>query len=157
MAFANDMLEVLGRKQGLYWKIGTAEGGTNECVDIIGWKGETQRVLIEVELRRIAPLANVVKVWKQLSQDRPRKRLIMFQVFSAFYPKKGTQRGNAQFVGQEMEEACAVKYISLPMKYRPAKRRADQPVMLGAGRRRYHARNLARRVIARLSKMRFKA
>ncbi len=153
MAFAHDMIGVLGGKRGLRWAVGTAEDGTNECVDIIGWKGRTRPVLIEVELRRIAPLANVVKVWKHLSQQKPRKKLIMFQAFSAFYPRHGTQRGNAEFIGGEMQKVCRVEYIPLSMNYRPGKRRANQPVMIGAGRRRYHARKLARRIISRLSKL----
>jgi hypothetical protein len=99
-AFADDMIHFLKGKRGFEWKLGTAEGDTKECVDIIGWKNGNRRVLVEVELRRIAPLANVVKVWKQLTREKPHKKLVMFQAFSAFYPKNGTQRTNAEFVGE---------------------------------------------------------
>ncbi len=119
LAFANDMKCVLKGKRGLEWQIGTAESGTRECVDVIGWKNgkqRIQRVFIEVELRRIAPLGNVVKVWKQLTQKKPRKKLIMFQAFSLFYAKAGTQRVNAQFVGREMAKVCPVKYINYDPK-----------------------------------------
>ena len=56
-----------------------------------------------------------------------------------------------------MEKALPrhVKYIPLSMKYKPEKRRASQPVMIGAGRRKRHAEHLARTVLARLGRMKF--
>jgi hypothetical protein len=89
LAFARDMIADLKKGRGLDWQIGTAEGGTRECVDVVGSKNGNRRVLIEVELRRKAPLANVVKVWKQITLKQLPEKLVMFQAFSGFYPKKG--------------------------------------------------------------------
>jgi hypothetical protein len=157
-AFAHDMCRVLNGHLGMEWRPERHTNDTHECVDVVGKKGKDVRVLIEVELRRIAPLGNVVKVWRRISQKVYPRNIVMFQAFSAFYPKHGTQRRNAEFVGREMGKAHkpAVAYIPLSMKYRPAKRQSGKPVMLGAGRRRDHAHNLARRVLNYLRKPKYR-
>jgi hypothetical protein len=155
-AFASDMCRILKGHLGLEWKPESRQNNLHECVDVVGVQGSQTHVLIEVELRRIAPLGNVVKVWKRVSQGIYPRNITMFQAFSAFYPKGGTQRKNAEFVGQQMGEACGARYIPLSMKYRPGKRNSGKPIMVGAGRRRHHAEKLARKVLAQLRKLEVK-
>jgi hypothetical protein len=157
LAFALDMLRVLQNKRGLDWRLGIAEGGTREAVDVIGWKNGNRRVLVEVELRRSDPVTNVVKVWAQITRNPPSKTLVMFQAFSAFYPKKGTQRANAEFIAKEMQKVCRIKYVPLSMDFHPGKGQAGKPVVIGGGRRTYHAERLASRILARLGRMEFRA
>ncbi len=159
--FARDMCRELKGHLGLDWapesKHRNDEGvDTRETADVVGKKGEkrkNERVLIEAELRRIAPAGNVIKVWKRVNEGKYSRHLVMFQAFSAFYPKNSTQRRNAEFIGKQMEAACGVRYVPLSIDYRPAKRLIGSPVMVGAGRRHYHAVKLARRVIAHLRRM----
>lgn len=154
-AFAHDMLSVLSGKLGLRWECGKAESGQHERVDVLGKKDGKVHVMVEVELRTTAPLVNVAKVWKQVNQRRKglSNNLILFQAFSAFYTEEGPLRANAEFIGKQMQEACGVRYRSLPMDYRPAKRHAGKPVMRGGGRRTYHAHKLAHRVLNRAARL----
>jgi len=166
--FAKDMCGALGHKCGLDWRPGKPIKGNRECVDVIGSRGHTNCVLIEIELRRGTPLGNVVKIWKQICREKERgmgklgKKVILFQVFSRYYQvkgttKKGTKQENAEFVGEQMSLACRprIRYVPLSLNYSPGKRHAGQPVMRGAGRRKKHAKELAGKIISKLTRMRF--
>lgn len=159
-AFAKDMCDALTKKCGLDWRCGKPVKGNRECVDVIGSKDNKDHVLIEVELRRGTPLGNVVKVWKQISLEKENgegtlaKRVILFQAFSRFYSERSTKRKNAEFIGEQMSQACHPHlYVSLSMDYLPGKRRAGQSVMRGGGRRKKHAMHLARRIASKLRKI----
>jgi len=153
-AFSADLCRELSNKCKLTWKVGTAEKGIRECVDVVGSRSGKQRVLIEVELRRTTPLANVVKVWKRFTKEKPGEKIVFFQAFSDFYPEKGTKRQNAEFVGKGMSDAFAnVHYVPLTLHYSPKKRRLGQSATYGGGRRRTHARKLARRIVAKLRRI----
>jgi hypothetical protein len=146
--FATAMCKEL-KEFGGKWDRPKPQKAQHECVDIEG-EIDGRKVLIEVELRRIAPLANMVKIWSAISKEADKnkyKNAIVFQAFSAFYPKNGTQRTNAEFVGEAMAKACGIEYIPRSMEYKPAKRTASAPVMKGAGRCCFHARKLAAEVI----------
>jgi len=63
-AFSRDLCRALGNSLGLKWAQEARTADEHECVDVIGQKGKKTRVLIEVELRRKNPVANIVKVWR---------------------------------------------------------------------------------------------
>jgi hypothetical protein len=153
--FASEMVKVfIEKKIGNSWKQPRPIKDHHECVDVEGVVNG-QLVLIEVELRRIAPLANVVKIWKAVNKEADKKKYknaIVFQAFSEFYPEKGTQRGNAEFIGKEMANACGIEYIALSIPFKPAKRKLASPVMKAGGRCSFHARNLAQTIIKELHK-----
>jgi len=154
-AFSRDMCTALREKCGLDWQCGKPQKGNRECVDVVGKKESKDRVLIEVELRRGAPLQNVVKIWRQLSRGALPKDVVLFQAFSSVYDKNGTRRQMAAFIGREMTKAYPrMRYIQLSMDYSPRKRLSGQAVIRGGGRRKQHAVKLARRIVARLRKMR---
>jgi len=146
------MCKVLNGKCGLEWECGKPQEGNRECADVVG-SNKTTRVLIEVELRRGTPVGNVAKVWRQSSDTLLEDKIILFQAFSRYYPKKDTKRKNAVFVGQRMAKHSRVEYIPLETNYLPKKRSVGKAVMQGGGARRRHATQLAERVIKRLRKL----
>jgi len=67
--FAHELVDSLKAKKPDYaWGIGEPPGDNRECVDVAG-KGDKRLILVEVELRRIAPVANIAKIWKWLDKD----------------------------------------------------------------------------------------
>ncbi len=148
--FAKDLCRELNRhkRNKLEWKPAGPAGinAGHESVDATGYRGgKTPYALIEVELRRDAPVSNVVKVWNWIANRRFRKRVIVVQAFSARYSKSNTRRKNAIFIGEQMETAGVAKYVAIDFKYKPRKYGK-----VGAGRRRLHATRLARRILFRL-------
>ena len=90
--FARQLVRSLGAKDTNYeWSIGHPPCDNRECVDVMG-KGRTREVLVEVELRRGAPVANLVKIWKWLDEEGKGpyagKKLIVVQAFTSFYDGK---------------------------------------------------------------------
>jgi hypothetical protein len=152
-AFANDFCRRMQETEnGDYeWKAGGHPlGKGHECVDIVGRsprKGH-KLVLVEVELRKDAPLTNVVKVWRWVSEEKFETPFVLIQAFSRYYKKGDTKRSNAEFVGKRMRLATNNSYLSLSFKYNPY-RHGKQ----GAGRRCHHARLLANQVRRRLKKL----
>jgi hypothetical protein len=70
------------------WKPGGHPlGKGHESVDIVGSSPRRGRrlVLVEVELRKDAPLTNVVKVWRWIEEERFAARFVLVQAFSKYY------------------------------------------------------------------------
>lgn len=148
--FCRTLCDELGQN----WKRGNCpDSKTRECVDVMSAEGGTT-VLVEVELRRDAPAANVAKIWRWLAEtDYYPGRVIVVQAFSSYYQTKhgSWQRASAEFIGQQMEHNLArVRYIRLPFKYAPRKRRKNRSVTEGGGAMRRAARKLAAKIRRRL-------
>ncbi len=158
-AFANDFCRRMNevRSTGYDWRAGEKPlGRGHESVDIVGRPKRKTRgsrlILIEVELRKDAPLTNVVKVWRWTEKDNFSDGFILIQAFSRYYKKGDTKRSNAEFVGNCMMKATGNPYLPLSFAYNPY-RHGKQ----GAGKRRKHARHLAdtlRRRLKTLIRMR---
>lgn len=152
-AFASDFCRRMRETEnGDYeWKPGGHPlGKGHESVDIMGRSPRRGRklVLVEVELRKDAPLTNVVKVWRWVAEDKFKTQFILVQAFSKYYKIGDTKRSNAEFVGNRMQRATKNPYLSLSFKYNPY-RHGKQ----GAGRRRHHAYLLANQIRRRLKKL----
>ena len=156
--FAHQLVRSLRAKKTKYeWRIGTPPCTINrECVDVTG-KSRTRLVLVEVELRRIAPAANIVKIWKWLDRDTKGpyagKKLIVVQAFSSFYDgQKCFLSDNSKFLGRQMERRFKrnVKYMDIPFTYNPYKKRATVSVTHGGGAMLKAAEKLAHEIATRL-------
>lgn len=146
-----------GRITPYKWAPGKPSGANRECVDVIGENGESV-VLVEVELRRYGPVANVVKIWKWLDADvrlLKRKQIVIVQAFSAFYKHKPAfLRDNAEFLGRKLAKQSRgrLEYISMPFHYNPRKKRTTSSVTQGGGAMLNAAKKLAREISATLRK-----
>lgn len=134
-----------GGRPNINWK---PAHGERESVDLVG---EPKRpkgrpwLLIEVELRRDDPSANVIKIWKW-KRHKLLGNFVLIQAFSRFYTRRSHRLlERAKFVGECMEGDKAGKYIWIPFCYNPRKQGR-----VGAGRRRHHARFLAGKIVRRL-------
>lgn len=121
-----------------------------ESVDVGGESPRKKTILIEAELRRGAPVANVAKVWKWLADKKLKRPIVLFQGFSKFYTSKEGQENamvnNAMFLGKQMQAANPqVHYLSEKIDYNPRTARK------GGGRMRRAARLFGRRIATRLS------
>jgi hypothetical protein len=160
-AFVRDMLNVLDGCCGLQFEPEHSRKGRYGCVDLVGRHANTNedgkgsdRVFIEVELRRYGAVGNVIKIWRRLDEQQCPDDVVFIQAFSAFYKKKQTARISAEFIAQKMKSRYpGIRYIPLSFDYRPAARKSGAPVMKGAGRRKYHAEKLAKRIKRRLKPM----
>ena len=151
-AFANDFCRRMRETEnGDYeWTAGGHPlGKGHESVDIVGRRKGHKLVLVEVELRKDAPLTNVVKVWRWIAKEKFKTRFILVQAFSKYYQEGDTKRSNAEFIGDCMQTATANQYLPLSFEYNPYRHGTQ-----GAGRRRHHARLLADKVRRRLEKLR---
>lgn len=122
-------------------------GKGHESVDIVGRpkKSGAKVVLVEVELRKDAPLTNVVKVWRWIEEKQFKERFIFVQAFSRYYREGDTKCKNAEFLGRRMQNATGNAYIPMSFEYNPYKHGKQ-----GAGCRRNHAHTLADRVLRKL-------
>jgi hypothetical protein len=152
-AFALDMCKELNRlckdrDNGMKWLCRGPLKRGHECVDVTGYRRNKARVLIEVELRRTAPLSNIVKIWKWIDEGNGLpKKLIVVQAFSKFYRRKlDTRRHNAGFIGSKMAKLTGARYIPLDFGFRPGK-----GAKRGGGARQKQARELAKKVLARIA------
>ena len=123
-------------------------GKGHESIDIVGSRKGRKLVLVEVELRKDAPLTNVVKVWRWIVEEEFTTPFVLVQAFSKYYKKGDTKRANAKFVGNRMQKATKNKYLSLSFEYNPYRHGTQ-----GAGCRRHHARLLADKVRRMLKKL----
>jgi hypothetical protein len=142
-AFARDFCRRMEEKSSGRYKwtpCGKPLGKGHESIDVLGTPQTEGRklVFVEVELRKDAPLTNVVKVWRWVKNERFNKRFVFVQAFSKYYKKGDTKRSNAEFVGKQLERATRNRYLSIPFEYNPY-RHGKQ----GAGRRCHHAYLLA--------------
>ncbi len=151
-AFSNDLRNALGDHPHLKqqtgvtkWKKNWSVKGLGQTVDVVGLgKNDTPRVLIEVELLREDPSSNVAKIWSWGISNR--SKFVLIQAFSKAYQTRKVERKKlAKFIGDRMEkELRNVTYIPLDLRYNP---RPGGKV--GAGRRCYHAKQLAKRLVKR--------
>jgi hypothetical protein len=133
------------------WKPGGHPlGKGHESVDILGQSSRKgcKLVLVEVELRKDAPLTNVVKVWRWVVNEKFKTPFVLVQAFSKYYRQGDTKRSNAEFVGERMQGATKNAYLTLSFKYNPYRHGRH-----GAGRRRHHAYLLANQIRGRLKKI----
>lgn len=122
--------------------------GVRESVDLVGEpkgpKGRP-RLLIEIELRRDDPSANVIKIWKWRKDGRI-GNFVLIQAFSRYFTRRSPRLlERTKFVGERMVQDKAGSYIPIKFKYNPRKHGR-----VGAGRRRHHARYLAGTIVRRL-------
>ncbi len=153
-AFANDFCNKLNnsRSDQYTWKAGGKPiGRGHESVDIVGWpkKKGARLVLVEVELRKDAPLTNVVKIWRWLADKEFKGRFVLIQAFSRYYKKGDTKRKNAEFVGECLERATGNTYLAVSFRYNPYRHGKK-----GAGRRQKHAHLLANKIRSKLRALR---
>jgi hypothetical protein len=128
------------------WK---KNGMSNEenvgTVDVVGSTGKGTRIVVEAELLREDPASNVTKVWKWAAENkRKSEKILMIQAFSKAYKgRKNRAKLFAIFIGKKMHaDVPGITYIPVEIPYNPR-----PGGKIGAGRRRFHARNLGRRVI----------
>jgi hypothetical protein len=153
-AFAQDFCRRMQatEKADYEWKPGDRLNRKgHESVDIVGrsLKKSRKLILVEVELRKDAPLTNIVKVWRWTANENFRSPFILIQAFSRYYKQGDTKRSNAEFVGNQMWRTTGRKYLSISFAYNPY-RHGKQ----GAGCRRHHAEKLADKVRRRLKRLR---
>jgi hypothetical protein len=157
--FARELVLTLKTKKTNYsWKIAKPPGDNRECVDVIAEGCKSKRlILVEVELRRYGPVANIAKIWKWLDKDAEPfvgRKIIVIQAFSSFYRRKGPffLKENSEFLGRQLEKQFKgrVRYIAIPFKYNPYKKRANVSVAHGGGAMRNAARKLANRIALRV-------
>ncbi|MDT8071043.1 MAG: hypothetical protein ROO76_23040 [Terriglobia bacterium] len=149
--FSRTLCDTLNGSGTAYkWRIGTPPYpcDNKECVDVIG-ENRDRIVLIEVELRRTAPVTNIVKIWKWLAEKNLYlgKYVLVVQTFSAYYDGQPSfQRDNAIFLGEEMQLILGesrVRYLPVNFPYSPYKKRVTSSVTEGGGAMRRAARELA--------------
>jgi len=128
MSRANNIATRVARR--LQTKIRTHEwqvnwkplGVEDESADVAGKARGRRLILIEIELRRGAPVANVAKIWKWKVMGQLKGSFVLFQVFSKFYASHRKHREDAEFIGKKMEqENSKIRYVPLSMRYSPRK------------------------------------
>jgi hypothetical protein len=130
------------------WKCGGPINSGHECVDVTGRHGERPKVLVEIELRRQTPLANIVKIWKWIDGGKLRKENItVIQAFSRYYQgrKHDPRMDNAKFIGKQMRKITGAKYIPMEPPFRPGK-----GAKKGGGARQKQAKKLASQILEEL-------
>jgi hypothetical protein len=146
--FAKDMRNELRRQwPQLKWECPWSPGAGYEHVDLVGSLKGKKLILIEAELRRSAPVINVIKVWRWLDASRLDMKPIVVQAFSGFYPEGDSRRAAAEFIGVKMAKAHRVRYESIQFSYKPR-----IYGKIGAQRRRIHARQLATTISEKLQR-----
>jgi hypothetical protein len=138
------------KKSSVAWKCGGPINSGHECVDVTGWYGERPRVLVEIELRRQTPLANIAKIWKWIDDEKQKhlkKNIVVIQAFSRYYrmPKSDARVVNAKFIGKQMEKGTKARYIDMDLDFRPGK-----SAKKGAGARRTRAKKFASQIVQKL-------
>jgi hypothetical protein len=156
--FAHELVKTLqARKSNYSWEIAKPIGDYRESVDAVG-KGTKRWILIEVELRRYGPVANIVKIWKWLVKDSKAfegKKITVIQAFSSFYGREGRPflRENSEFLGRQLQARFKdrVRYVAVSFDYNPYKKRVTVSAAQGGGAMRNAARRLARDIALRTS------
>lgn len=148
----------------LTWTIGWHPKGLRWRVDLAGLEGERPRVLIEAELKKDDPAANVIKIWSWARDQKITTPILFVHGFSKLYwTQKIRLRERANFVGERMEEdGLKIHYEPTKIRYRNKEGRwvhfnpkvaRDFRAKEGAGRLRLAAQGLAKEV-ARLERKR---
>jgi hypothetical protein len=104
----------------LTWTTGWHPKGLHWRVDLPGLKGKRPRVLIEAELKKDDPAANVIKIWRWARDPKNTKPILFVQGFSKLYWRtKVRLRERAEFVGGRMAEAkLHIDYRPIKIRYR---------------------------------------
>lgn len=104
----------------LKWVLGWHPEGQRWRVDLAGLDGEVPRVLIEAELKKDDPAANVIKIWQWAREQRNAEPILFVHGFSRLYwQKKVTLRERATFVGDRMaDDALEIDYRPRKIRYR---------------------------------------
>ncbi|HXO62566.1 MAG TPA: hypothetical protein VN850_12195 [Candidatus Acidoferrales bacterium] len=119
-------------------------------------------MLIEAELKKDDPAANVIKIWSWARAQKTTTPILFVHGFSKLYAtQKIRLRERANFVGERMAEAALnINYVPTDINYRNKNGRLVHykpktgpgfSAMAGAGRLRDAARGLAKE-IARLER-----
>ena len=145
-----DSFSVFNKRAGIEewikdWKPnGISHGGVDAAGIRKAAGKEIPVILVEAELRRDDPPANILKIWKWAREGKMERGFILLQAFSKAYDnQKKEQKDRAKFLAERMEkDLTKSKYRSIRIEYRP---KAGGKV--GAGRRRHHAQNLASSVV----------
>lgn len=100
------MAEILNKSISVKWRTEERiKGGVR--IDLLG-EGVKALYLLELEMRREDPVNNVVKLWRTIEEclrGRMLRRIVLIQVFSAFYKPGSAKKANATFAGTKMAEA----------------------------------------------------
>ena len=127
------------------WKpVGIRHGGVDAAgIGRLGNK-KVPIILVEAELRRDDPPANILKIWMWARKRKIKQNLILLQGFTKVYDSvKKEQKDRARFLGERMmNDLKKSTYRDIRLDYKP---RAGGKV--GAGRRHHHAQNLAASVV----------
>ena len=154
--FSKDLIRELKKKYAFNKKTGIDEwkkdwkpkGVSHGGVDVAGIRKMKDKdvpiILIEAELRRDDPPANILKIWMWAREKRIPRNPLLLQAFSKAYDDdKKEQKYRAIFLGRRMRKDLRESmYRAVRLGYRP---RAGGKV--GAGRRHHHAQNLAASVV----------
>ena len=123
--FDNEMKKSLEESvPELKWKRGWRPKGVGQVeVDLAGLdEGGHACVIIEAELKKDDPAANVIKIWRWAVGQKNTKPILFVQGFSGLYTPNKTRtrlRERAEFVGDRMTEAgFQIDYKSKYIKYR---------------------------------------
>ena len=102
----------------------TKVGKANQ-VDFTGLHTKFNEIRIELERRKEDPLNNVVKAWRQASQNL-NEEFLLIHIFSGFYISKKSKYENAVFVGKQINSWAIYKnrniiYLPILLDYIPLK------------------------------------
>jgi hypothetical protein len=136
-------------KDNTAWECGGPFKRGHERVDVTGYNRRSRkpRVLLEVELRRQTPLANIVKVWKWIKNGELSRNVVVVQAFSKRYSGTDARKVNAELIGKLMQKAVGCRYIFAPLEYSPGK-----GTKRGGGALRKRAKELAAQILDKLPK-----
>jgi hypothetical protein len=107
--------------------------GKANQVDFSGKCLPVGNIRIELERRREDPVNNVVKAWRQASENPGEPPFTLVHVFSGFYLSKRSKMENARFVGEKMCEWAQanghkIKYVALSFDFQPPSGDGDPSV-----------------------------
>ena len=99
--------------------------GKANQVDFIGTHSKYHEIRVELERRREDPLNNVVKAWRQATENT-NEEFLLIHIFSGFYISKKSKYDNAIFIGEQINFWATSKnrkagYLSVLLDYIPAK------------------------------------
>ena len=119
--FDRKMKRVLGEQiPNLKWKVGWGPKGYRWKVDIAGLKDDKPVILIEAELKKEDPAANVIKVWRWAIEQKNKKRIHFIQGFSKLYwHAKIQRRERTEFIGERMaKDGLNIDYSTVKISAR---------------------------------------
>ncbi len=111
-------------------ELAPATVGKSNQVDFSGtcpWLGN---IRVELERRREDPVNNVVKAWRQASDNPKEQPFTLVHIFSGFYSSQAAKIENARFVGEKMNawaeaNGRRIKYVAISFDFKPPSGDAD--------------------------------